>query len=206
MLSLVGCGGNGGYVPKTFDLDAVQTAYMQQANSYALKAFDGLNHFELDITRSPGLPSKVGSTPAQTMIVTLKLFENGTLIASGTDYQYFVVDRFKFLAIYNPTTGQPTVISQQFNLPHHADLNQTGPLDSATIYTDIGQGTVFGTTTTTWSLLPGGDNVGFCLDQEGTTTDGPVSETDCTLLDAVGDVVGLIVTFKDSQGNSLTFH
>lgn len=190
----------------SYDLDAIETAYMQQKHSYVLHGSEGGNNFELDITRTPGgaglLVGPSGTTTTQTMVIDLQEFENGTLIQSEKLTQYFLVNPFNFVLTYDNTTGQVTGFAGYSPLPTSATINQTGGLTFASIYTNTSYTTIVGSYTDTWRLVPTTSGVEFCIDASGSDTSGTFEEDDCALMDGAGNVIGLTIT--DTQ-NGVTF-
>ena len=202
---LVGCGGGGGgggsSAPIPYDLNALVSVYSQQSHSYTLSASNGGNSYTLRLSHVPGPSATFGTTTANTVVLSVDVYENGTLIASDATTRYFLLNPFQLLGDYDATTGYATVYASQQALPTAAMVGDSGAFDTGTIYYDTSFTTVFGTLTDTWTLDAGPT---FCADTAESTATGGDTESDCYTFDAGGAVTGLTITLL-VNGVTLTF-
>jgi hypothetical protein len=212
MILLSACGGGGSSSassapPSTtqFQIDSAYSAVAQMNQTYNLTATIGNNTYALNITYAPGAMSSFNGQPAYAATLTSILSEDGVLITSNEQTEYFTISPYFPLGAIN-ANGQVTVDTNQTPLPAYATVGQTNLYDTSTTYTDNTLSTIYSVTSSTWSLSQDTSTTAFsCINTVGTIIGvGPTSESDCYQIDESGNVLSLQV-YLLVNGQTLVF-
>ena len=208
---LSACGGGGSSSssapPSTaqYPVDSAYSAVAQMNQTYNLTSTLGNNTFTLNIIYAPGVMSSFNGQPAYTATLTSILSEDGVLITSNVETEYFTISPYFPLGAIN-ANGRVTVNTNQTPLPVYATEGQSNLYDTNTTYTDNTLTTVYSIASSTWSLSPDTSTTAFsCINMVGTIIGvGATSESDCYQIDESGNVLSLQV-FMLVNGATLVF-
>ncbi|HVC28217.1 MAG TPA: hypothetical protein VNF48_01560, partial [Gammaproteobacteria bacterium] len=170
---LSACGGGGSSSssapPSTaqYPVDSAYSAVAQMNQDYNLTATIGSNTYTLLITYVPGAMSTFNGQPAYTATLTSILSEDGVLITSNVETEYFTISPYFPLGAIN-ANGRVTVNTNQTPLPVYATEGQSNLYDTNTTYTDNTLTTVYSIASSTWSLSPDTSTTAFsCINMVG---------------------------------------
>lgn len=212
MLTLAGCGGGGSGNSTVYDLNSVETQFVQSSHHYSLTATDQGAFYALQLdtvpaSSPPSAPVAACKGAAGVVKVDSTLAENNRVISAFTYYRYYRLSPYKILCDYNPTTGQVSIYANQEALPTAATVGDSGPMDIQTTFTDTGLGSVSSTGTDTWALASTNGSPQLCLNAVTTESDGSGtgSELDCFAINASGKTSTFTLTLV-SGSTTLDFH
>lgn len=210
VLLLSACGGGGSSAsapPSTsqYEIDSAYSAAAQMNQTYNLTSILGNNTYTLDVSYVPGSMSSFNGQPAFTATMTSVLSEDGVLITSSKQTEYFTISPYFPLGAIN-ANGQVTVATNQAPLPVYATVGQTNLYDTTTTYTDNTLTTIYSVASSTWSLSQDTSTTALsCINTVGTIIGvGSTSESDCYQIDKSGNVLSLQV-FLLVNGTTLIF-
>lgn len=200
VLALAGCGGGSSGSSTVYDLNSVETQYVQSSHRYELTAAPTQGpDFELELDSAPAssppsapVAACKGSAGAVTVHSTLS--QGGVLLTGFTYYRYYQLNPYKILCDYDPTKGQVTVYADQEGLPTAATVGDSGSMDIQTTFNDTGLGSVFSTGTDTWALASTAGTPQLCLNSTTKDSGGEGSELDCFSINSSGKTTGLVLT------------
>lgn len=203
-IALGGCGGGGSSSsssppppppPQTYALNSAISAYSQENHSYKLTSTYNGNTFTARLSFTAEGTGTFFGQAADTAVVSLTLYENGVLVTTDIETDYFLLGPYEPLGVVDNTSGNVWVASNQVALPDNAVIGDSGAFDKETVYLDSTLSAIIGSFTETWTLNsgPGTDAIG-CLNSSGTLNGTSETTAECYTVDTSGNVMGLTVT------------
>jgi hypothetical protein len=217
---LSACGGGGGatpapggnpvvdppvVVPPTgtdYPVASVMSTFVQSAHTYDLTGTLSGQTYMLNDVYAPQANTTFEGKPTSAALQTTTIKKAGVVFSLVKSNLYFTANPYVQLGSADPDSAACSVIQQTTNLPATAKIGQSGPIGTATNYTNCVNKTVSETAIITWTLeADTGSNVLLCVvtDVAGRN---PIKGYECLRIDTAGKVLGKVI--KATSGTATT--